>query len=147
MKTLALTLITLAISVGGIFAQNNNTTMKKLTEQEKYVIENKGTEAPFSGKYYDHKEVGIYTCKRCGAELYRSEDKFDARCGWPSFDEEIDGAVKRLTDADGKRTEIICAKCDAHLGHVFINEGFTDKNTRHCVNSISMEFKLQKAIK
>ncbi|WP_438829496.1 MULTISPECIES: bifunctional methionine sulfoxide reductase B/A protein [Sanguibacteroides] len=113
---------------------------RELTEAEKQVIIHKGTELPFTGKYYDFKGKGTYVCKQCGASLYRSEDKFDSRCGWPSFDDEIKGAVKRVTDADGRRTEILCAGCGAHLGHVFVGEGFTSKNTRHCVNSISMEF-------
>ena len=114
--------------------------IRELTVAEKQVIIHKGTELPFTGKYYDFKGKGTYVCKQCGASLYRSEDKFDSRCGWPSFDDEIKGAVKRVTDADGRRTEILCAGCGAHLGHVFVGEGFTSKNTRHCVNSISMEF-------
>ena len=113
---------------------------KELTQMEKHVILNKGTEQPFSGKYYDFDEKGTYVCKQCGAPLYHSSAKFNASCGWPSFDDEIEGAVKRVPDADGRRTEIVCANCGAHLGHVFLGEGFTDKNTRHCVNSISMEF-------
>ena len=113
---------------------------KKLTPEEERVIVNKGTEMPFSGKYFAFWEKGTYVCRRCGAKLYRSENKFEADCGWPSFDDEIPGAVKRLRDPDGMRTEIQCANCGAHLGHVFIGEQFTKKNTRHCVNSISMNF-------
>ena len=112
----------------------------KLTPEEQRVILHKGTEMPFTGKYTENKQEGTYTCKQCGAPLYRSEDKFDSQCGWPSFDDEISGAVKRIPDADGIRTEIVCANCGGHLGHVFLGEGFTAKNTRHCVNSISMNF-------
>ncbi len=112
----------------------------KLTSEEARVIEHKGTEAPFTGEYENNNRVGTYICRRCEAPLYKSEDKFDAHCGWPAFDDEIKGAVKRIPDSDGYRTEIECANCGAHLGHVFLNEGYTKKNVRHCVNSISMKF-------
>jgi len=129
----------------GLFTISGNSeetkvTLKKLTPEEERVIVHKGTEAPFTGKYVSNKESGTYVCKQCGASLFRSSDKFESDCGWPSFDDEIAGAVKRTTDADGRRTEITCAKCGGHLGHVFEGEEFTDKNVRHCVNSISLDF-------
>ncbi|MBK7712470.1 MAG: bifunctional methionine sulfoxide reductase B/A protein [Bacteroidales bacterium] len=111
-----------------------------LTNSESYVINNKGTEKPFTGKYVKNKETGTYLCRKCGAALYYSTDKFESDCGWPSFDDEIKGAVNRYPDADGMRTEIECAGCGAHLGHVFAGERFTSKNVRHCVNSVSLDF-------
>lgn len=116
------------------------TAFNELSPAERYVIELKGTEPPFSGEYEENFEAGTYICRRCDAELYRSDDKFDARCGWPAFDDEVPGAVNRLPDPDGMRIEIECASCGGHLGHVFLGEGFTGKNTRHCVNSLSMKF-------
>ena len=112
----------------------------ELNDEEKYVIEKKGTEYPFSGKYDDFYEEGIFTCKKCNTALYKSEDKFKSGCGWPSFDDEIKGAVKRVPDKDGRRVEIVCASCGGHIGHVFEAERITAKNTRHCVNSISLNF-------
>jgi peptide methionine sulfoxide reductase msrA/msrB len=119
---------------------DNDMKLNKLTPDEATVILNKGTERPFSGKYVNFKEDGTYTCKQCDSPLFDSQDKFDSDCGWPSFDDAIKGAVKRIPDADGIRTEIVCAKCGAHLGHVFMGEGLTSKNTRNCVNSISLDF-------
>lgn len=117
-------------------------TMKynDLTPQEERVLAHKATDRPFTGDYYNKKDQGLYICRRCNNPLYRSEDKFDSHCGWPSFDDEIKGAVKRVPDADGYRTEIICMNCGGHLGHVFLGEGFTDKQTRHCVNTSSLRF-------
>ena len=112
----------------------------KLTEDEYYILRQKGTEHPYTGKFLMHNEKGMYTCRGCRAPLFSSDSKFDSHCGWPSFDDEIKGAVKRVPDADGRRTEIVCARCNGHLGHVFLGERFTPKNTRHCVNSISLEF-------
>lgn len=111
-----------------------------LTPEEQYVIENKGTERPFTGEYDDFYEQGSYVCRKCNSELYSSSDKFDAHCGWPAFDQGVNGAVNQLPDPDGMRTEIECSNCGGHLGHVFFGERFTPTNARHCVNSLSMRF-------
>ena len=112
----------------------------KLNNEEIRVIENKGTERPFSGKYNDFYEEGVFICRKCNTPLYTSDTKFSSGCGWPSFDDNIENSVKRVIDSDGRRVEIVCANCEGHLGHVFEGEGFTSKNTRHCVNSVSLSF-------
>ncbi len=141
MKVIYLVSFIIIISdmTGQIKGQSEN-RYNFLSEFEAYVIENKGTERAWTGEYTDLKEDGTYICKKCGQALFRSDDKFDSHCGWPSFDDEIPGAVKRVPDADGIRTEIVCSDCGAHLGHVFEGEGFTDNNIRHCVNSVSVDF-------
>jgi peptide methionine sulfoxide reductase msrA/msrB len=136
-------LFTLVIIIGVIIlmAQTKENKYNKLTLEEKHIIIDKGTELPFSGEYDMLFEKGTYLCKQCNTPLYKAEDKFDSHCGWPSFDDEIRGAVKRIPDTDGKRTKIVCANCGGHLGHVFLGKELTDKNIRHCVNSISLNFK------
>jgi methionine-R-sulfoxide reductase len=119
---------------------DSNKKFNELTAEESYVIERKGTERPYTGEYNDLYTKGTYVCKKCDSPLYSSEAKFKSGCGWPAFDDIIEGAVKRVKDADGRRIEIVCNNCDGHLGHVFEGERMTSKNTRHCVNSISLKF-------
>jgi methionine-R-sulfoxide reductase len=149
MKSILFLLMSIVIcSCKGQSASSDSTLIEKdstvkyneLTEQERLVLLEKATDRPFTGTYYDKKDEGIYLCRRCNNPLYWSDDKFDSHCGWPSFDQEVEGSVVRIRDADGMRTEIICANCKGHLGHVFLGEGFTQKDTRHCVNTSSLRF-------
>ena len=128
------------ILLAGSWVDGEDMEYRDLTPEEEYVIVHGGTESPFTGEYVDTFEDGVYVCRRCGAPLFMSETKFSAHCGWPAFDLAIEGAVEARPDRDGARTEILCASCGGHLGHVFTGEGFTERDTRHCVNSVSMDF-------
>jgi len=128
------------LSTNSTKAMDSTIKYNDLTPQQEQVLVNKATDRPYTGDYYGKKDNGLYICRRCNNPLYTSEDKFDSHCGWPSFDDEIKGSVTRILDADGRRTEIVCNNCEGHLGHVFLGEQMTDKNTRHCVNTSSILF-------